>query len=874
MATDEEMIRQNKFNGAFKNTLRDYYSYGFRKMADFMSDSSSASENHTVGDDWRRLTNILAGASDIKWSENRREVMFASADSQSMNENPFLRVYRFCRHKPDRMQDFLLLMAVLSDRIGRRPEESAADQEEEDGGNGPAGGGALTTGELVRAISVPTKKRTDPNKTPKNHWKPLLELGLVRAVNKGGRLYWELPAPTLGSILEAGRQADPDFERHFSDALAFFTNYLRFGEAGLFLQDRMGTAASGLFRFKHEYFMQALNDFNLADLLHAMEKKLWCRVCYSRAFGQKGTELLCYPLQIRTSAATGREYLMYYEPFHRSYTAIRMEFIDSIAYYEDDQVRKALPDLAANFAGDIANARQALRLSWGVASTIVTGGNAARPVEPYTVRFRIRWDRDTEGYVPDRLRRERRIGRVSEPVPGERPGEMTAEFTAEVSDPREVLPWIRSFYGRIVSCEGTENVFLLNEVMSHLDGIRAPEPSAMWGIPEDARKELGKGRPAREHEKLFNEFFSVHYHVVADAFMKMSALQDGFAYVKKDAAEVNAPKEITPAKREYYTRLGDRTWKQVVPEIEMLCSDRFTSGCKVKKSKGTMFQMADGRRSRFTASAGDRFYRDVVPLSMFEKRWLLTAVRDPMMDFFLSKEERRAIEDRLCAEGEVEPLPLGEYICCFDKSIRERDHAWEREVMGTLLRAIHEEEGVRVQYQSQSRCIEDIFDPLFVQYSKRNDSFQISVWSRQKQRIMTANLDRFIRCESGGGEHDRQALRDKLADSWKRDSVELAFSNDHGRADRVLNEFSPWDKQCSYDPQAGVYRLKLSYQSGDREELAIRLLGYGDGIRFFDAAAPLYQSVRSRLEKQMVIFQEKVRRPQEGRKDDDDDDEE
>lgn len=849
MATDEELIGQNKFNGAFKNTLRDYYSYGFRKMADYMPDSGRASENHTVGDDWRRLTHILKEASGIKWSKNRKEVMFASADSQSMDENPFFRVYRFCKHKPERIQDFLLLMAALSDRIEPRRAEDMSVSEEEDSRAGPDGVRTLTTGELVRAIHGSADNYDDPNRTPKNHWKPLLELGLVRAQKKGGRLYWELPAPTLGNILKAGRQAGRDFERHFADALAFYANYLRFGEAGMFLQDRMG-AASGLFRFRHEYFMQSLNDFNLADLLHAMEKKLWCRVRYSRAFGGRETEILCYPLQIRTSSDTGREYLMYYEPFHRSYTAIRLEFIDAVAYYEDGRVREALPALAANFDGDIANAKQSLRLSWGVASTIVTEGNAARPVEPYTVRFRIRWDRNKEKYIPDRLRRERRIGVVSAPVPGERPGEMTAEFTVKVSDPREILPWIRSFYGRIVSWEGTENVFLPHDVMSHLDGIRAAGPSAVWGIPEDAREKLGKGIPAREHEKLFSEFFGMHCQIVADAFMKMSALQGRFCDIK----------EITPA-YEKDPRMGARTWERAAPELGMLCSDRFASGRKVKKQGGTIWK-GDGWRSRFTASADDRFYRDVVPLSIMEKRWLLTAVRDPMMDFFLSEKERGAIEEQLCAEGEVKPLPFGEYICCFDRFRREksdRDHAREQEHMRLLLAAIHEKKGVRVSYQSQHRRIGGTFDPLFVQYSKRNDNFQIFVFYREQKRLMTANLDRFIYCKPGGGESDQQAIQDELAASRKVVSprVTIEFSDDHGRTDRILNEFSPWEKECSYDRQTGVYRLTLHYQEGDLQEFAIRLLGYGDGIRFVDGA-PLYESVRNRLEKQMDIFQEKV----------------
>lgn len=100
--------------------------------------------------------------------------------------------------------------------------------------------------------------------------------------------------------------------------------------------------------------MQSLNDFNLIDLLYAIEKGMWCRIKYSHRIKDLETELFCYPLEIRVSNMRGREFLMYYEPFRRSYSALRLEFIDS----------------------DIANARQALKYSWGVSTTVIMEENA------------------------------------------------------------------------------------------------------------------------------------------------------------------------------------------------------------------------------------------------------------------------------------------------------------------------------------------------------------------------------------------------------------------------------------------------------------------------------------------------------------------
>lgn len=81
--------------------------------------------------------------------------------------------------------------------------------------------------------------------------------------------------------------------------------------------------------------MQSLNDYNLIDLLHAIEENYWCKIEYRHAVTGKKSSIICYPLEIRISSTGGREYLSFYEPFSRSYSNLRVEFIDSIEYIKD-----------------------------------------------------------------------------------------------------------------------------------------------------------------------------------------------------------------------------------------------------------------------------------------------------------------------------------------------------------------------------------------------------------------------------------------------------------------------------------------------------------------------------------------------------------
>ncbi len=51
----------------------------------------------------------------------------------------------------------------------------------------------------------------------------------------------------------------------------------------------------------------------------------------------------------------------------------------------------------------------------------------------------------SESFVIDRLQREKRCGRVSRVSPG------LWKYEADVYDPLEMLPWLRTFIGRIES---------------------------------------------------------------------------------------------------------------------------------------------------------------------------------------------------------------------------------------------------------------------------------------------------------------------------------------------------------------------------------------------------------------------------------------
>ena len=567
MSTHKELISSGKFGEKFKRTLLDYYIYGFKNLGSFDGKNSQ-----TLSEDWLRLNRILSDY--LQWSEDRHSVMFASVDSQSMEENPFHRIYRFCKYKQlTHPATFLHTMAALSEKIHLRGGLDALEltENQRDHLNRTLrNGSGLKTSDLLLFFTdkIAIMEGNDKNKTPNNRLNDLRSLGFLTCEQnegkKGGKgdYHWNMSKLTMKMLLEAGREAHKDFILHFRAALDFFSKYYLFGEIGTFLLDRFSEGESSPFRFQHEYYMQALNDFNVADLLYAIENGKWCKIKYSHGTSGFTTIILCFPLEIRIGNRQGREYLMYYEPFLRSYSALRIEFIDSIEYFEDNFIKDAVTRTGYHASpetieADIANVRNSLQYTWGISTTKRTKGNAARPVTCQKVSLQIAYQPNKENYIKNRLIQERRGGTVS--VMKDNPQNL--QFTVDISDEREMRPWVRSFYSRIVSCEGlnTEgfsieedvkkmyNYLLPEEITPPLTEIISSQTeitpsqtektpsqtektpsqtektpsqtenrennSGKWRIPEQVEKLLGNGEKAREHDLLFNEIFGIYYYI-------------------------------------------------------------------------------------------------------------------------------------------------------------------------------------------------------------------------------------------------------------------------------------------------------------------------------------------------------------------------
>ena len=252
--------------------------------------------------------------------------------------------------------------------------------------------------------------------TVRNKLKEYEKMGIALSEKKGRNLVYSL-APSFRQ-LPAWR-----------DAIDFFSETAPLGVIGSYFPRRNGSA----FEFKHQYFLGALDSEVLFDLCRCMEENRGVELTiFSRRKKQELKNPL-YPMRFYFSTQSGRQYVLGYHYAFRKPMFFRLDSIRKVkALNVDPQAEKyerCWPDFDRHL--------------WGVSSEEHT-------LDHIEMQVHVGPD---EWFIVDRLEREKRHGIV------EQIDDETWKFTADVYDASEMMPWLRTFIGRIVKLEcSNENI--------------------------------------------------------------------------------------------------------------------------------------------------------------------------------------------------------------------------------------------------------------------------------------------------------------------------------------------------------------------------------------------------------------------------------
>ena len=214
----------------------------------------------------------------------------------------------------------------------------------------------------------------------------------------------------------------------WEEAAAFFSEAAPLGVIGSYIQDRF-PQKFGKFRFKHHYILNALDSETLCELFMAIGKR---RLVTFEA-GEKHMKVL--PLKVYIGTQSGRQYLLCWSPARDRFSFYRADLIDNVKARDVIELPADLKERLEEFC----------RHTWGVA-----GNNQSRM---HHIEMTV-FVSPKEDFIVNRLKREKRCGTV------EQLDDTHWKFSADVYDALEMLPWLRTFTGRVTDLQCTDQLVI------------------------------------------------------------------------------------------------------------------------------------------------------------------------------------------------------------------------------------------------------------------------------------------------------------------------------------------------------------------------------------------------------------------------------
>lgn len=371
--------------------MRDFYVYGFKSKADFSDRSARSHDN-----DRRRIESWLADYMCFRQNAKGKR-RFIAVDSRKIKHNP---LYKAWKAKIFTAKDIMLhfyLLDMLQDGISISLNE-LVERLDQDYLSNFADAGTIDASTVRKKLAEYVK------------------LGLFVAEKRGRELFYS-------------RCKDEVNLDSWHEAISFFAESTPVGAVGSFLEDKFSNEVN-LFSYKHHYLLQALESEVLVDLLDAMQKKQTVRLA-SCTDGGKRINMRILPLKIYVSTQSGRRYVMGWFFKAKRIVFCRLDNLEQVLEPKD------LPD----YDKFLAQAEEMEQHLWGVSVNIPLEGGKNNLDH---VELIVRAGED-ETYILQCLEREKRCGKVTKIDEGR------YQFTADVRDAGEMLPWLRTFIGRIES---------------------------------------------------------------------------------------------------------------------------------------------------------------------------------------------------------------------------------------------------------------------------------------------------------------------------------------------------------------------------------------------------------------------------------------
>ena len=380
--------------------VRDFFVYGFKTREEFKEKSLRTYDNER-----RRIESWLSGFIKRDYTEKGKNISLA-IDSNLLDTNPLYQVWKTKSFTDNDIMLHFFLLDCLNEQVGKTIESITDD--------------ILDTYGIFFDTQMIRRKCN-----------AYVKEGLLRKEKQGKDLLY---------------LKNPDFQNMICEfpmlenAIKYYQLSAPLGIIGNTILDTI-SKENRVFRVKHSFFVHTLEDEVLLQILEAMQQQFSVLLSIKSSKNSRERTQSGIPLQIFTSTRTGRRFLCLYSCKSKRFTCLRMDTIKKVQMLEAAENYDILKDALQKNHPYI----------WGVSF------QNEQQTRMESIKITLHIQEGKEDFIIERLKREGKGGIITRIEPN------IYTYEKEVFDCNEMLPWIRTFTGRIsdIECSSTrlKNLF-------------------------------------------------------------------------------------------------------------------------------------------------------------------------------------------------------------------------------------------------------------------------------------------------------------------------------------------------------------------------------------------------------------------------------
>lgn len=378
--------------------VRDFFVYGFKTRDDFTGWSS-----RTYDTERRRLESWLPEYVNQDYTEKGKNI-YLSIDSNLLSTNP---LYRVWKAKSFTDNDIKLHFYILDYLEANEPQTAEEITD-----------GLLDSYNVIFDAQMVRRKCNE-----------YADEGLLFKTKQGKKI--------LYGVDDINHQEISKYQG-LKDAIKLFQLNCPFGIVGNTLMDNL-SIENDIFSIKHNFFVHTLEDEVLYKILDGIKTKRVVTLEIKSTKTDNVSTLSCVPLSIIISTRTGRRFLCCYDNKIKHFRTPRLDTIKSVS----------LGELCESYDQLKSEELAGRDYLWGVSFL------AKNDAPTSTVKLTLNINEQTEGFILNRLEREGKSGVITKIA------DNTFTYEIKVLDANEMVPWIRTFIGRIIDIETD------NEIIKH-----------------------------------------------------------------------------------------------------------------------------------------------------------------------------------------------------------------------------------------------------------------------------------------------------------------------------------------------------------------------------------------------------------------------